>query len=467
MKRVLCFLLVLVVLSTSLVAVTGYSLIKESDNVTFTLVDEWGDRRYLEGVTAEMEFSHHDQLNWTVEFTPLEDTVTDYRYNTIIPRNDQVYGYYGFSGATFSLIDMKNDNRRLKTDIENLKSEIKNDGEIKTLPVKFKDYYEYYPVYFDFNLGELYVSWHTAMGYDDVGSYSFSEISYNRSTEFVEAMRSYFKIPVHEEDVREMRVHKHADGGYSYGASYYCSFDFLFYNAVFSDKLYFTFSNEMTDHNGSDRLLVDTSLIPGGYGIYSVPYTENDVKYEEIRTAYSISADSTVKALCSNEERNELYLALHENDKYVLHVIDTKTMTDISVIELFDFNSEEYVRVEQNEDFFVFIKNDGDFNVVAINEDRTYESALTGTMPPETIADRDYFSYRSRFGFDGERLAVWVFESPGMEEIKILSLQPDVMIFTKDGLQYYCKWLCSLGDPVAQAIRWEAVSVREWKITLQ
>ncbi len=449
MKRVLCFLLVLVVLSTSFIAVTGYSLIKESDNVTFTLVDEWGDRRYLEGITAEMEFSHYDQLNWTVEFTPLGDTVTDYRYNTLIPKSGQVYMYQGFSDATFSLIDMKNDNRRLKTDIENLKSEIKNDGEIRTLPVKFKDYYEYYPVYFDLNLGELYVSWHTAIGYDDVGSYGFSEISYNRSMEFVEAMGKYLKIPVHEEDVREMRVHKHADGGYSYGASYDCSFDFLFYNAVFSDKLYFTFSNEMTNHHESDRVLVDTSLIPGGYGIYSVPYSEDDVKYEEIKTVYSISADSTVKALCSNEEKNELYLALHENDKYVLHVIDTKTMTDISVIELFDFNSEEYVRVVQNEDFFVFIKNDVDFNVVARNDDGKWESALTGTMPPETVADRDYFSYYSWFGFDGERLVVWVIENPGREELSIMSIQPDVMVFTKDGLQYYCKWTCSLGEPVS------------------
>ena len=126
-------------------------------------------------------------------------------------------------------------------------------------------------------------------------------------------------------------------------------------------------------------------------------------------------------------------------------------MTDISVVELFDFYEDEYVSVNQNEDFFVFIKNSVDFNVVKRNDDGKYESALTGAMPPEIIADRDYFSGNSRFAFDGERLVVLVIEEPGYEEICVLTIQPDVMVFTEDGLQYYCKWLCSLGEP---AVRW-------------
>ena len=62
MKRVLCFLLVLVLLGASLLGVTAFSLVKESDNVTFTLIDEWGDRRALQGISAEMSFTLHEKF---------------------------------------------------------------------------------------------------------------------------------------------------------------------------------------------------------------------------------------------------------------------------------------------------------------------------------------------------------------------------------------------------------------------
>ena len=452
MKRVLCFLLVLLLLGASLVTVTGVALVKESDNVTFTVIDEWGDRRNLQGVTADMEFTHNEKLNWSVEFTPLGETKTEYEYNTIVSNKGEAYRLYGITNANYNLLDLKNDNWQLKSDIEALKDEAVNDGDIRTMTFRMKDYFEYYPVNFNFSVDEMSVSWYTAMGYDDVGSYSFSGISYSRGNSFLQAMRDFLKIPVHEDDVREIRIHRHEGGTYSYGGAYSGSFDFDFYNAVFSDMIYFTFRNEIAKHDqGEEKRVVDTSLIPGGYGIYALPLTENDVKYEEMKTVYSIPASATVRALMKNEERNELYLALHENGKYVLHVIDIATMTDISVIELFDFHEDGYVHVNQYEDFLVFIKNSVDFNVVKRTEDGKYESALTGAMPPEIIADRDYFSGNSRFAFDGERLVVLVIEDSGYEEISILSIQPDVMVFTKDGLQYYCKWLCSLGEP---AVHW-------------
>ena len=449
MKRVLCFLLVLLLLSASLVAVTGFALSKESDNVTFTLVDEWGDRRYLQGVTADMEFTHNGRLNWSVEFSPFVETKTEYEYNTIVTDKGDGYTHYGIYNTNYNLLDLKNDSRQLKSDIESLKSEVMKDGDIRYMEIRMKDYFEFYPVNFDFSMKEMSLSWRTAMGYDDVGSYSFSGISYSRGNGLLQSMRDFLKIPVSEDDIREIRIHKDAYGNYSYGGAYSGSFDFDFYNAVFPDMLYFTFRNEITKHEqDEEKRVVDTSLIPGGYGIYALPLTESDVKYEEISTVYSIPADSTVRALMKDEERNELYLALHENGKYVLHVIDISTMTDISVIEIFDFYEDGYVSINQNEDFFVFIKNSVDFNVVKRNDDGKYESALTGAMPPDTIADRTYFSGNSRFAFDGERLVVFVIDEPGYDDVSKMSVQPDVMVFTEDGLQYYCKWTCSLSEPV-------------------
>ncbi len=466
MKRVLCFLLVLVVLSTSLIAVTGYSLIKESDNVTFTAIDEWGDRRFLEGVTAEMSFTYHDKINWDVEFTPFKETKTEYDYVTFYPLSRQGDYHYYISTTMIDLLDLKNENPELNQVVEDLKAEAKNPGDIRTAKIKFCDYFEYYPVNMNIYLPGITIDWDSRSGIDSKGEYVFSGISPLRGQGVINALNEFLRIPVKENDVREITVHAN-DHGFSYRMSQEKSFDFMFYYVRTDDCIYLTFENEINTGHEEVRELVDTSLIPGGYGIYALPYGENDIKYEELKTVYSIPSDATVESLSVDEERKEIYLGLHENEKYILHVIDMATMTDKTVIELFDFTYEDFTRVSQYEDFFVFIKNVVDFNVVAINEDGKWESALTGTMPPETVADRDYFSYRSKFGFDGERLVVWVMEDPGSEEIKILSLQPDVMVFTKDGLQYYCKWLCSLGDPIVKAYRWESVSTKDWKITVE
>lgn len=467
MKKVLCFLLVLVLLGASLISFTGYSLIKESDNVTFTPVDEWGDRRYLEGITAEMDFSYHEEIFWDVEFTPFKETKTEYDYNTFYDRYGKADPYYGISTPGISLLQRKNLNPELNKVFEELRAEAKNPGDIRSTRIYYRDYFRYYPVDMEIFLPEMSVTWREGFGFDNKGEYEFSGITPARGEELIKALNDFFRVSVLPDDFSDITVHAGDGNSFSYRTSGNLSFSFDFMHGMTDDCFYLTFSNEKINYYEEERTLVDTSLIPGGYGIYALPFTETEIKYNELKTVYPVSSDATAEYLSADKERNELYLVLQENGKYILHVIDIATMKETSAVELFPASGDEYIRVSKYDDFFVTLKNEVDFNVVKRTENGKYESALTGTMPPETIADRDYFSYRSEFGFDGERLAVWVIEEPGSEEIRLLSLQPDVMVFTKDGLQYYCKWLCSLGDPIGRAIRWESVSVNDWKITFQ
>ncbi len=457
MKKVLCFLCALIILGASLTVVAGYSLSKESDNVTFTVIDEWGDKSLLDGVTAEMPFTHHGQLNWNVKFSPNGETITEYDYNTFYERYVKFEPTYGITEPFFNVYDLKNQNPAILEVFNNLKAEAKNPGDIRKAQLKFSDYYEYYPVNFELELPGISVYWDSGIIHDDKGEYVYSGITPATGKDMLKVFNDFFKIPVHDKDVREITVHAGDGGSFSYGSSYISTFDYAFFDVVFPDCIYFTFGNEINNGHDYVRELVDTSLIPGGYGIYSLPYGEGEVRYNELKTVYGIPSDATVEALFCDEEKNELYLVLHENDKAILHIIDTATMTDKTVIRLFDFDYEDNVYVKQYDDFFVFIKNSVDFNVVQRNADGTYKSALTGAMPLETVADRDYFSYNSYFGFDGERLVVLVVEDPGAEELNIMTIQPDIMVFTRDGLSYYCKWICSLGESVSS---WRTFFVR-------
>lgn len=446
MKRVLSFISVLIILSTSLVTITGYTLAKESDNVTFRIIDEWGDTGLLEGITAEMQFTHHNQLNWTVEFTPSGETKCKYDYNTFYNANRNAASYYGMSYPYIDIFDTKN--ALLQEIITNLKTEAKKPGDIKSRKIHFRELYEYYPVNFDLNLPEISISWASGV-FDENGEYIFSGITPSKGQALLNKFNEYFRVPVNENDILELSVHAADNGTFSYRASHRKTFNFVFTNVLSSECIYFTFPNEINTGHEETRELVDTSEIRGGYGIYALPYTGKNIKYEELNTVYRIPGDATAESLSIDTERNELYLGLHENEKFILHIIDMNTMTDKTALELFDFNFHDNIRVEQGEDFFIFIKNDIDYNVVEITQDGTHESSLSGTIPPETIADKDFFSYNSWFGFNGKRLVVLTIENPGTEEIKLMTIQPDIMIFTKDGLSYYGKWICSLSDPVS------------------
>ena len=447
MKRVLCFLLSLIIISSSLVAFTAYALIRESDNVTFTLIDEWGDNSLLEGITSEMQFTHHNQLNWTVEFYPTGETKTKYDYNTFHNSNGNSSEYHGFSYPYINLSDLRHDNPELQKIFNELFAEEYNPGDIKRRTIYFSDIYDYYPVNFDLSLPGISISWTSGNFFDEKGEYVFSGITPSRGKELLKTFNDYFRIPVNNNDIREISIHWGDDGNFSWRTANRNTFGFNFFNVLADDCIYFTFPNEINTGHNEVRQLIDTSEIHGGYGIYALPYTENDIKSEELKTVYSIPADATVEALSLNEKRNELYLGLHENEKFVLHVIDIATMTDKTVLELFDIDFHDYIRVEQDENFFVFIKNDIEYNVVEISPDGTIKSSLEGTVSEETATGMNYISSDSSFGFDGKRLVILLIKNPLYDDQSSMTIQPEISVFTKDGLSYYGKWVCSLAMP--------------------
>lgn len=82
--------------------------------------------------------------------------------------------------------------------------------------------------------------------------------------------RDFFKIPVIADEQVEISVSKGAGGrGISYGlkSTDSDSFSIRSESALTDDACYFTFTTRTVYGD-----IVDTNLIPGGYGIYRLPY---------------------------------------------------------------------------------------------------------------------------------------------------------------------------------------------------
>ena len=109
MKKVLGFLCALLILITSLTVYVGADLYGERENVTFRLVDEWGDRSFLEGVTTHSQYSYYGLLNWDVDFAPFENEVNAGMTFRKTGRNVESTPYYGFGTSYMTLTDFSKD----------------------------------------------------------------------------------------------------------------------------------------------------------------------------------------------------------------------------------------------------------------------------------------------------------------------------------------------------------------------
>lgn len=440
MKKTLALFTAFLIIVISLTAVAANKIYTKGCTVEMLLTEEAGDRSLLSDVCVDMEISHSGMMNWNISFEPFSEVSASLDFKKTEKRN---YGYnnYGVDAWYFESLDLAYISDNIKQAKDNLKSRLINTGDRETLQIKMADHFDYYPIKPDLHLPDFSI-YYSYSGIDDKAGFSFDGISSERGLGFIEKLQDYIKIPPHSEDIRKETIEK-IEQGYSYSTNTVNTFNFSFQNALFSDKLYFAFDNRIypTDNR------VDTSEITGGYGIYSVPYTENDVLYEQMKTEYRVNADSNIVYLDGDTENDLLYLCLIENSSFIFRVIDRKTMSDIASLELFSYKEGDTVHYEIFDDFFVFHKNNYELKVVK-KTDSSYEEAFSYTVPEENNFRWEYFPYKSSCAFDGERLIIFTPEREYHYDSPHFSLTQEIIVLTEKGLGYYGKWQNSLGETV-------------------
>ncbi len=440
MKKTLAFFTVFLTFAVSLTAFTAKEIYEQGKTVEMRLIQEVGHKSYLENINVDMSVSHNGILNWNIRFAPLGEVSSALSFQKT---GKPVYDYsnYGIDAWFFSSLDLSYVNDDIKQAKDSLKSKLQNTGDKETLSIKMTDYFDYYPLkpnlYFpDFNIAYYYA------GIDDKAGYSFEGISSERALGFINKLQEYIKIPPYEEDIRKETVEK-IENGYSYSTDSVNTFNFSFQNALFPDMLYFTFDNRIYP----TEIRMDTSQIVGGYGIYSVPYTENDVLYEQMKTEYTVKENSSIVYLDSDTEKNLLYLCLIENGSFIFRVIDVKTMTDTASLELFSYKEGDNIHYITCDDFFVFHKNNYELKIIT-NTDSLYKEAFSYTVPEENNFGWEYFPYNCSCAFDGERLIIFTPEREYHYDTPHFSMTHEIIVLTEKGLGYYGKWENSLGETI-------------------
>ncbi|KPU45626.1 hypothetical protein OXPF_08590 [Oxobacter pfennigii] len=437
-KSLIVTILLLVLAAGSLYY--AHDLVDErKDKATIEETVLYGDKSVADGITADIRTHCDYRLFWDTRYTVGEnpEISTDFTFSqtkiytsrTISYHGiyfDSTFGDYGLS--TTGSIDMA-DQSALAKDVASRTEP----GEERTERVYIKDYFDFYPIIVNFDT-------------------PFIGFAVNEETLAIFA--DYFRIPVHPEHRVEISIEKDSAGKiFSIGTSTIKdgSVDLKAEGVVTDDSCFFTLS-----FRTEDGKLLDTSHIPGGYGIYYFPLHNEDgndgiLTADELQMVFRIDSErAEVVSLQTNAQKNRLLLVTIENGAYMLTVIDAETMKQLQKLEILKaVEGSVFRNLYIYDDFIVPAVNDGRFALLAPDGSGNYEVRFTAQF--NEYEELGYiFSNEVSMDYNGEELAVSAFQDGWNASRKNNSFY--LAIYDRTGLTYVGNYEHSLDKSFADNV---------------
>lgn len=383
-----------------------------ADQVTVTQQILYGDPSAANGVQLLVRNQYADHLLWETGMTLGEENSlkTEFTFD-----NDTVDRFYSVSYTGVSLNELQSIFSFMDYDLPEATQVRYADaiayfkeaeasvpeGEVKSFTVDLAEYLDYYPLFGQIDLpGVTYVvsefdSWHEE--YLEIG----------------QKISDFFRIPMDMPHVVEWTVDKTSPGS-SYGAIF-SDKDFYFYarGTVTENACYFTFNGIRAD--GS---LVDTSLIPGGYGIYCLPYGEKGVDIDGLSMVYALDQSEEYEGLFLSGDGKRLLLFTWQGDDLTVTVIDIATMTQVQKEVLWSRSENKSYHLVTYAGYFLIEERSGfnsdHYRVMVWEEQRDGTFAQTIDAPfdwalfPEGREVNPFDQYDNAVTYtDGKLAVVW------------------------------------------------------------
>ena len=355
MKKSLILFTVLLLSGIGFLSVFQTSLLKEKDNVTFQDEILFGDASMADGISVDISTQYARHLFWdtTYKAGTKPSVSTDYRFYDTPKRatHEIQYGIhmnveidsYNFDpeksreelkGLDIAIYDLYHD------DSPSLSIGSTANEYNKVKVVNLKDYYDYYPLFMGISLENYdnFWNWNDNLYYNN---------TQEGTSEDYEFLKNYFRIPIIEGDSRSINMTIYHDT-YSTFIDYSQNEEPYFmdsYSAVTDDALYFMF----TFNRNGEAADFDTSLIPGGYGIYRIPYETLPAKNTQVRPqqnvdikalsmVYPLDKSIQVFQFTTTEDKSKLILVYQDTETpdscTEMAIIDAKTFETLQTIVL-------------------------------------------------------------------------------------------------------------------------------------
>ena len=452
MRKALTCTILLLVLAVGGICLTARTVFAAHDQVTYTETLREGSPSAANGAVVSLGMQYDYRLFWDTVFkagsAPLSETqhvqtqytchLTQYysrlepSYNGVTLQNsyDNGVSYFDTDGriADVSPLAAAYDALYDKT----------APGKEGKLTVLVQDYYEYYPISGQIHLPGCSIELTDAVAPEYVG------ISPYATAEQWNDFQSFFRIPVLPDEKLELTLGRDESGRvWHYGRNGVDGgdgFGLYTYSAITADSCYFTFDC----HTFSGKL-VDTSLIPGGYGLYRLPYTTNDDGTTEPQTGAlemvcPLDPDAELCGMRLDPTGTRLLLFTVKNDAYILTVIDLRSMQQLQQLPICELGENSVIQNYDGGDFFTVLCGNGSFTLLQAQLDGSYTPALSGQLPLEALGSGLYQSFD--MDYDGTRLAVVSLLNDDTYAYRIYGFS--LCICDADGLRFWGEYRSSL-----------------------
>lgn len=426
MKRGICLLLVLLLLAVGGAGYAGAALNAQKDAVAVGVTDLYGDRAAAEGLSVKTRAQLDRRLHWDTAYAAGDPAAarTDFRYTPEQEVEDGEHSYDGvtlrlhvnFSSGTSGSFDLSEANRMDPT----LESMIllfrdvagrTDAGETHTETVALADYYETFPLSVAVAL--------PGFRFDPFLSHVSGDDSHDPETEITAALRNYFQVPVPADFKLEISIQKDAGGGITdigcHETEAY-SVSFSSQSVYTDDTCYFVF-NAVNEKDGQP---LDMSRVPGGAGVYRLPYTAQEgLDTDRLELFYSLSPSTDVWELRISPQRDRLLLLTMADAGWQLTGLDAETGALRQRLKLLDLlppaGPDDERRVYQftlTGDLLVLYLSSGQFCLAERAADGRYQLqfACLVDLPDQSKLVATISSGDAAPVWDGERLALAKFD---------------------------------------------------------
>ena len=383
MKKYFIIFLSLIVLFPSALAAVQIIAADDADRVIWSEQTIYGDKSELDGIEADFMLQCMEHLYWNIDLTLGENITSsaDFKFvhtpkQIVTTRRNNFNIGFGFnsfgSSSNHDLLDGDNTFHGQYDMIKDIASRTPA-GSKRTENVHLADYYEYYPMYLDFNIGDLHVY---NDSYNDYRPTKYSALI----DEIISVLEKTFRFRVSENDIQTVTVRKNADGAVVSIDSNPAEKSPRVYlesmSVVSGNAVYFTVNPVSED--GSEI------GFDGEYGLYRIPYgiieyedkyssgnRYSDVRINEISMVYPLNEGTDVVNISTSPDESELYLTLRKESEISLVVFDCATMSVKQNSPIFTCNSSSPVQMVDIEKDYLLYKVD--FRTFALIDNHTGE----------------------------------------------------------------------------------------------
>ncbi len=455
MRKTVSLFLALIILLSSLYSVVFASINKSKDNVVITEEFTYGDKAFAENTNVNLKMLYRENLVWDINHS-FSDGKTETAFSLYKNRikheyesENQLSLYTELNYTTYgNTIEDRGFNRAYEELIEEA---VPYESAEKV--IQLSDYIDYYPVSVDAYFPEGAFSVYLSSLND------YSTLGKEKEIKVINALRDFFKIPVAEDHKATIYVTVdenktlHQSGMSSYYRENELKMFGFYAESIINDRNCFIWFSNKTNLGDT----VDTSEIPGGYGIYALPYSYSEaeksisINTDGLRNVFPVDEKEEITSLQFSTDKKELYMISKNEGTSYFTVIDAETYLEKSKIILSE-SKDMYFYIGYIDKEFLVIKQYSEYSDEALSVylpdgKDGFRKEFTATefiYSEEYQTDGgDYVYYpgasvsthkQTDVVWDGERL--YVTNSCGGSNYPTDAARFSLSVYDKDGLQF-------------------------------